>query len=62
MLRNPDSHQFDVSHRRWVMERILARLSQCRQMGKDYEELPEAGETWVHIAMVHRMLERLKPT
>ena len=28
----------------------------------DYEELPETGEAWVHVAMVHLMLERLKPT
>ena len=28
----------------------------------DYEELPETGEAWVHVAMVHLMLKRLKPT
>lgn len=60
--RNPDSHQFEVLHRRWVVERTLAWISRCRRLGKDYEELPETGETWVHIAMVHLMLKRLKPT
>ena len=34
----------------------------CRWLSKDYEELPETGETWVHLAMVHLMLKRLKPT
>ena len=60
--RNPDSHQFEVLPRRWVVERTLAWLSRCRRLSKDYEELPETGETWVHIAMVHLMLKRLKPT
>ena len=60
--RRPDSHQFEVLPRRWVVERTLAWLSRCRRLSKDYEELPETGETWVHIAMVHLMLKRLQPT
>ena len=60
--RSPDSHQFEVLPRRWVVERTLSLLSRCRRLSKDYEELPETGETWVHIAMVHLMLKRLTPT
>ena len=60
--RSPDSHPFEVLPRRWVVERTLAWLSRCRRLSKDYEELPETGEAWVHIAMVHLMLKRLKPT
>ena len=60
--RNPDSHRFEVLPRRWVVERTLAWLSRCRRLSKDYEELPETGEAWVHIATVHLMLKRLKPT
>ena len=59
--RSPDSHHFEVLPCRWVVERTLAWLSRCRRLSKDYEELPETGETWVHIAMVHLMLKRLKP-
>ena len=59
--RNPDSHRFEVLPRRWVVERTLAWLSRCRRLSKDYEELPETGEAWVHIAMVHLMLKRLHP-
>ena len=44
----------------WV-ERTLAWLSRCRRLSKDYEELPETGEAWVHIALVHLMLKRLHP-
>ena len=49
--RSPDSHHFEVLPRRWVVERTLAWLSRCRRLSKDYEELPETSETWVHIAM-----------
>ena len=58
--RNPDSHRFEVLPRRWVVERTLAWLSRCRRLSKDFEELPETSEAWVHIAMVHLMLKRLK--
>ena len=59
---SPDSRQFEVLPRRWVVERTLAWLSRCRRLGQDYEELAETGATWVHIAMVHLMLKRLKLT
>ena len=58
--RNPDSHRFEVLPRRWVVERTLARLSRRRRLSKDYEQLPETDEAWVHIAMVHLMLKRLE--
>ncbi len=44
---------------RWVVERTFAWLSQCRRLSKDYEELPETSETFVHIAMIRLMLKRL---
>ena len=60
--RPPDSHQFEVLPRRWVVERTFAWLGRCRRLSKDYEALPETSEAWVHIAMIHLMLRRLKPT
>ena len=51
-----------VVRRRWVVERTLAWLSRRLRLSKDYEELPETGEAWVQIAMVHPMLKRLEPT
>lgn len=57
-----DSHQFQVLPRRWVVERTLAWLGRCRRLSKDYEELPQTSEAWVHIAMIHLMLRRLRPT
>ena len=59
--RKPDSHQFEVLPRRWVVERTLAWLSRCRRLSKDYEERTDSSEAWVHIAMGHLMLKRLHP-
>ena len=59
--RKTDSHRFEVLPRRWVVERALTWLGRCRRLRKDNEALPETSETWVHIAMVHLMLKRLRP-
>ncbi len=62
IVRRPSgSHHFEVLPRRWVVERTLAWLGRCRRLSKDYEALPETHEAWVHIAMIHLMLRRLKP-
>ena len=60
--RGQDSHSFVVLRRRWVVERTLAWLGRCRRLSKDYEELTESSEAWVHVAMIHLMLKRLRPS
>jgi putative transposase len=60
--RTMNSHSFEVLPRRWVVERTLGWLGRNRRLSKDYEELPESSEAWVHIAMIHLMLKRLRPT
>ena len=59
--RKPDRHRFEVLPGRWVVERMLAWLSRCRRLSKEYEERTDSSEAWVHIAMVHLMLKRLHP-
>jgi putative transposase len=60
--RAMNSHSFEVLPRRWLVERTLGWLGRNRRLSKDYEELPESSEAWVHIAMIHLMLKRLRPT
>lgn len=60
--RNDDLKGFHVLLRRWVVERTLGWLGRYRRMSKDYEFHPETSETMVHVAMIHLMVRRLKPT
>ena len=52
---------FAVLPKRWIVERTLAWLGRSRRLSKDYEGLPETGEAWIHLAMIHLMLKRLEP-
>jgi putative transposase len=45
--------------RRWVVERTFSWLGQNRRMSKDYERLPETGETFIYAAMSRLMARRL---
>jgi putative transposase len=56
------SHCFEVLPQRWVVERTFGWLGRNRRRSKDYEMLPESSEAWIHIAMIHLMLKRLRPT
>jgi transposase len=45
--------------RRWVVERTIAWLSRNRRLAKDYERLPETGETFIYMAMSRILIKRL---
>jgi putative transposase len=44
---------------RWVVERTLAWLSRNRRLAKNYEKLPETGETFIYMAISRILLKRL---
>ncbi len=57
--RPKDAEGFVVLPKRWIVERTFAWLGRSRRLSKDYEALPETGEAWIRIAMIHLMLKRL---
>jgi hypothetical protein len=52
---------FVVLPKRWVVERTLAWLGRNRRLAKGYEVLPECRETWVYLASIRLLLNKLVP-
>ena len=52
---------FVVQPRRWVVERTFAWLTAHRRLAKDYEVYAETSETFIYLAMIQFMLQRLAP-
>jgi len=52
---------FSVLPRRWVVERTLAWITNCRRLDHDYERLPATSEAMVKWAMIGLMTRRLAP-
>lgn len=50
---------FVVQARRWVVERTFSWLLKCRRLVRDSEELAEATEAWIYLAMTRLYLRRL---
>jgi putative transposase len=46
---------FEVIPKRWVVERTFGWLGRYRRLAKDYEANPKSSETWIYVAMIHRM-------
>ena len=62
VVRKPKEQRGFVVHpRRWVVERTLAWLTDCRRLVKDYEVYAETSEAFIYLAMIQLMLQRLAP-
>ena len=46
---------------RWTVERTFAWLGKCRRLSKDRERTVLSSETFIKLAMIHLMLNRLEP-
>jgi transposase len=46
---------------RWTVERTFAWLGKCRRLTKDRERSVLSGESFIKLAMIHLMLNRLEP-
>jgi putative transposase len=47
---------------RWTVERTFAWLGRCRRLSKDREKSVLSSESFVKLAMIHLMLNRLAAT
>jgi len=62
IVPNPSRSTFIPVRDRWIVERSLAWLSAHRRLGKrDLEHTVAAAETWIKIASIAMMLDRLHP-
>jgi putative transposase len=48
--------------KRWIVERTFGWLGRYRRLSKDYEANPRSSETWIYLAMIHRMSRRMLPS
>jgi transposase len=61
-VERPAEHQgFIPLPKRWIVERSLAWLSQCRRLARDYEHDPAYSEAWIHLAASHLLVKRFAP-
>ena len=52
---------FVVQKLRWIVERSIGWFGRYRRLVRDYEGLPQASESWLHLASIGRLLQRLFP-
>lgn len=53
--KRPGQTTFEVHKWRWIVERTFGWFGRYRRLSKDYEHNPKSSETWIYIAMIHRM-------
>lgn len=56
-----DQVGFAVLPKRWVVERTIAWMCRNRRLSKDYECLPERSESWIYLASINNLLNRIHP-
>src|SRR5206468_1631526 len=62
IVRRPDGSRGWVKLPiRWTVERTFAWLGKCRRLSKDRERSVLSSEAFIKLAMIHLMLNRLKP-
>ncbi len=59
VLRSQEAKGFVLLKKRWVVERTFGWLMGCRRLVRDYELLPATSETFIYLAMIRIMVQRL---
>jgi transposase len=63
IVRRPEGAKgFVPLPKRWTVERTFAWLKRCRRLTVDRERTVLSSEAMIHGAMIHLMLNRLRPT
>src|SRR5205823_5878646 len=57
----PGATRFEVQPMRWIVERTFGWFGRYRRLSKDYEKYPRNSETWIYVAMMHRMSRFMLP-
>jgi putative transposase len=60
--RSDSGKGFKVLPKRWIVERTFGWFNRYRRLSKDYEYHCTTSEAMIHLAMIHLMLRRLKPS
>lgn len=58
VLRSDDQKGFVLLPKRWVIERTFGWLNVCRRLSKEYEEVTQTSESFIHLAMIRIMARR----
>jgi len=59
--RSDEVQGFEVLPQRWVVERTFGWMNWYRRLSKDYEGHPFLARATILWAMIHKMLQSLKP-
>jgi len=51
---------FVVQPKRWIVERTFGWLNRSRRLSKDSERTIGSNEAFIKVAMIHRMVPRLR--
>jgi len=61
VAKRPGQTAFEVQPMRWIVERTFGWFGRYRRLSKDYETNPKSSETWILVAMLHRMARSQLP-
>ncbi len=57
--RDREAKGFEVSPKRWIVERTFGWLRRDRRLAKDYERKVRTSEALIEVSMIRLMLRRL---
>lgn len=61
VLGKPAGKGFQLTPKRWVVERTFAWLSRCRRLCRDFERRAASVVGFIHLAMIRLLVRRLAP-